>query len=98
MSSVERLCSYARNVCSWGYKLVKRGYRAQVPVASSVRFVSPCDGCPPLPFIDARVRDKKGKQICAIVLRSWVVFSYVVVCQEALKGTELWWSSRSPCV
>jgi hypothetical protein len=58
----------------------------------SDRSVSPCDDFPPLPFIDARVSGKRGTQICATVLWSWEVFSHVVVCQEALKGANLWWS------
>jgi hypothetical protein len=33
-----------------------------------VQFVSPCDGCPPLPFIDARGGAKKGFQVKDIVL------------------------------
>jgi hypothetical protein len=36
-------------------------------------------------FIAARERGKRGIQICATVLESWKVFSYVDVCQEALK-------------
>jgi hypothetical protein len=31
-------------------------------LSMNVQFVNPCDGCPPLPFIDARGRGKKGKQ------------------------------------
>jgi hypothetical protein len=76
-----------REVCSRGYKLVERGCQALVPLVLSVQLVSPCDGCPPLPFIDARVKGKRGIQICATVLRSWEVFSHITVRQEALKGS-----------
>jgi hypothetical protein len=34
----------------------------------SVRFVSLCDGCPPLPFIDARGKGKKGNKRNVTVL------------------------------
>jgi hypothetical protein len=34
----------------------------------SAQFVSPCGGCPPLPFIDARGKEKKGNKVNVIVL------------------------------
>jgi hypothetical protein len=36
-------------------------------LSMSVRFVSPCDGCPPLHFIDARGKGKKGNKRRATV-------------------------------
>jgi hypothetical protein len=89
MSSVELLCSYARNVCSRGYKPIGRGCQTQVPVLLNVQFVSPYDSCRRFHFIVTRVRDKRGLQMCATMLCGWKVFSYVDVCQEALKGAEL---------
>jgi hypothetical protein len=77
MSSVELSCSLARVVCNRGYKLVGRRCRAQVPEYKwSVPLVGrrcraqvpeykcsvPCNSCPPLPFIGARGRGKKGKK------------------------------------
>jgi hypothetical protein len=38
------------------------------PWSMSVRFVSLCDGCPPLPFIDARGNGKKGNKVRVTVL------------------------------
>jgi hypothetical protein len=68
-----------------GYKMVERGFRTQVPGVLSMWFVSPCDGCPPLFFIDARVRGKKGIQVSATGPQDWEVFSYVDVGQGTLK-------------
>jgi hypothetical protein len=54
-------------------------------LSMSVRFVSPCDGCPPLPLIDAREKGKKGNKRKVIVLGRWDVLSCVTVRQGALK-------------
>jgi hypothetical protein len=51
----------------------------------NVRFVSPSDSCPPLPFIDARGRGKKGNKRRVTVLGRWDVLSSVAVRQGALK-------------
>jgi hypothetical protein len=54
-------------------------------LSMGVRFVSPCDGCPPLPFIDARERGKSGNKRKVIVLGHWDVLLCVAVRQSALK-------------
>jgi hypothetical protein len=54
-------------------------------LSMGVRFVNPCDGCPPLPFIDARGRDKKGNKRKVIVFGRWDVLSCVAVRLGALK-------------
>jgi hypothetical protein len=56
-------------------------------LSTSVRFVDLCDGFPPLPFIDARGRAKKGNKRRVTVLGHWDVLSCVVVRQGALKGS-----------
>jgi hypothetical protein len=56
-------------------------------LSMSVQFVSLCDGCPPLPFIDARGRGKKGNKRRVTVLGCWDVLSWVAVRQGTLKGS-----------
>jgi hypothetical protein len=85
-----------KEVCSRGYKLVRRGCRVQVPVGVEMINLSASMMFALLSlFIDARVM---GIQMCSIVLGSWEVFSHVGVRQEALKGAELWWSLQLPRV
>jgi hypothetical protein len=54
-------------------------------LSASVRFVSHCDGCPPLSFIDAREKGKKGNKRRVTLLGHWDVLSRVALCQGALK-------------
>jgi hypothetical protein len=54
-------------------------------LSMSVRVVSPCDGCPPLPFIDARGEGNKGNKRKVTVLGRWDVLSCVTVRQGAFK-------------
>jgi hypothetical protein len=95
MSSFELSCSRARVVCSRGYKLVGRGYRAQVPgvcVFGSSALVTVA----PLSFIDARGKGKKGSKIRVTVLGHWDVLSCVVVRQGTLKRSRAMLSSMPP--
>jgi hypothetical protein len=61
-----------------------------------VRFVSPCDGCPPLPFIDGRGRGKTGNKRKVTVFGRWDVLSCVVVRLGALKRSRAMLSWRPP--
>jgi hypothetical protein len=54
-------------------------------LSMSARFVRPCDGCSPLPFIDARGKGKKGNKRRVTMPVHWDVLSHVVVRQGALK-------------
>jgi hypothetical protein len=54
-------------------------------LSMSIRFVSPCDGFPPLPFIDAREKGRKGNKRKVIVFDRWDVPLCVPVCLGALK-------------
>jgi hypothetical protein len=68
-SSVEQVCSRAMVFCSRGYKLVREGVRPK-SLRIGVRFaaIQPCNGCPHLPFIDARGGATRGKKIRVTVL------------------------------
>jgi hypothetical protein len=61
MSSVELPCSRARVVCSRVTNWSGEGIEPK-SLSTSVWFRSLCDGCPPLPFIDARGRGQKGNK------------------------------------
>jgi hypothetical protein len=64
-------------------------------LSMSIQFVSPCDGCPPLPFIDARGEGKKKNNRKVTVFGRWDVLSCVVVRLGALKRRRSMLSERS---
>jgi hypothetical protein len=42
-------------------------------ISMSVLFINPCDGCPPLPFINAREKGRKGNKRKVTVFDRWDV-------------------------
>jgi hypothetical protein len=67
-------------------------------LSMGVRLVSPCDGCPPLPFIDVRGRHKKGNKRQVRVFGRWDVLSCVTIRLGALKRSSFMLSWRPPLV